>query len=56
MRALASAGPSWPALQEAGRERFADAVREAIRPLYTEGLGVRIISEFGWVIGRVPGP
>ena len=56
VRALASAGPSWPALQEAGRERFADAVREAIRPLYTEGLGVRIISEFGWVIGRVPGP
>jgi len=53
-RALASAGPSWPAFQEVGYERFADAVREAIRPLWTEGLGVRITSEFGWIIGRVP--
>jgi len=26
VRALASAGPSWPALQEAGHERFADAM------------------------------
>ncbi len=55
VRAAASAGPSWPALQEVGYERFAVAVREAIRPLYTEGLGVRITSEFGWIIGRVPG-
>jgi hypothetical protein len=29
------------------------AIREAIRPLYTEGLGVRIASEFGWIMGRV---
>ena len=56
VRAAASAGPSWPALQEVGYERFAEVIREAIRPLCTEGLGVRIISEFGWVIGRVPGP
>ena len=55
VRALASAGPSWPALQEAGHERFAGAVREAIRPLCTEGLGVRIVSEFGWIMGRAPG-
>ena len=54
-RALASAGPSWPALQQAGYDRFVSAVREAIRPLYTAGLGVRIISEFGWIMGRVPG-
>jgi SAM-dependent methyltransferase len=53
-RALAAAGPSWPALQHVGYERFARAVREALRPLYIEGLGVRIVSEFGWVIGRVP--
>jgi len=53
-RALASAGPSWPALQEVGYERFAEAVLEAIRPLHIEGLGVRIVSEFGWIIGRVP--
>jgi SAM-dependent methyltransferase len=54
-RALASAGPSWPALRAAGYDRFADAVREAIRPFHTEGLGVRIVSEFGWILGRVPG-
>jgi SAM-dependent methyltransferase len=54
VRALAASGPSWPALQEAGRDRFADAVREAIRPMFTEGLGVRITSEFGWILGRVP--
>jgi SAM-dependent methyltransferase len=53
-RALASAGPSWPALQAAGYDRFAEAISQAIRPLYTEGLGVRIVSEFGWIIGRVP--
>jgi len=53
-RALASAGPSWPALQAVGYDRFAAAIREAIRPLYTEGLGVRIVSEFGWIMGRVP--
>ncbi|MBC3844512.1 hypothetical protein GXW82_43310 [Streptacidiphilus sp. 4-A2] len=55
VRALASAGPSWPALREVGHERFADAVREVVRPLYTEGLGVRIVSEFGWIVGRVAG-
>jgi hypothetical protein len=55
VRALAAAGPSWPALKHAGHDRFAEAMREALSPLYTEGLGVRIVSEFGWVIGTVPG-
>ena len=55
VRALASAGPSWPALQAVGYDRFAGRVSEAIRPFYTEGLGVRIVSEFGWILGRVPG-
>ena len=55
VRALAAAGPSWPALQEAGYDRFAAAVREAIRPLYVPDLGVRVSSEFGWIVGRVPG-
>ena len=56
VRALASAGPSWPAVQQVGYDKFAGAMREAIRPLFSDGLGVRIVSEFGWVIGRVPGP
>jgi SAM-dependent methyltransferase len=55
VRALAAAGPAWPALQQAGPDRFAEAVREALRPLYIEGLGVRIVSEFGWITGTVPG-
>jgi SAM-dependent methyltransferase len=54
VRALAAAGPSWPALQHVGYDRFAQTMREALRPLYTEGLGVRIGSEFGWIIGHVP--
>jgi hypothetical protein len=29
-------------------------MREALSPLHAEGLGVRIVSEFGWVIGTVP--
>ncbi len=53
-RALASSGPSWPALQAVGYDRLAEAISEAFRPLYTEGLGVRITSEFGWILGRVP--
>ncbi len=53
-RALAAAGPAWPALQAVGYDRFAEAIREAIRPLCTEGVGVRIVSEFGWIVGRVP--
>ncbi len=53
-RALASGGPSWPALEAVGYERFAEAISEAFRPLCTEGPGVRIASEFGWIMGRLP--
>jgi SAM-dependent methyltransferase len=56
VRALAAAGPSLPALEQVGYDRFAEALREAIRPLWTEGLGVRIVSEFGWIMGRVNHP
>ena len=51
-RALAAAGPSWPAVQAVGLERVVDAIRAAIEPLSTEGLGVRIVSELGWVTAR----
>jgi ubiquinone/menaquinone biosynthesis C-methylase UbiE len=54
-RALASPGPAWPALQAVGYDRLAEAIREAIRPFCTEGPGVRIVSEYDWIIGRVPG-
>jgi len=29
-------------------------MRESLRPLFAEGLGVRIGSEFGWHIGQMP--
>jgi hypothetical protein len=29
-------------------------MREVLRLLYAEGLGVRIGAEFGWFIGQVP--
>jgi SAM-dependent methyltransferase len=54
VRALAAAGPSWPALKHAGHDRFAERMREALRPLHVDVLGVRIVSEFGWITGRVP--
>jgi SAM-dependent methyltransferase len=53
VRALASSGPSWPALEAVGYDRFAEAISEAVRQFYSEGLGVRIVSEFGWIMGRV---
>jgi hypothetical protein len=37
-----------------GQDRFAEAMREALRPLCADGLGMRIVSEFGWIIGQVP--
>ena len=54
VRALAASGPSWPAIQNVGYDRFAEALRQAMRPLYVEGIGVRIFSEFGWIVGKVP--
>jgi hypothetical protein len=54
VRALAAAGPSWPAIQNVGYDQFTETLRQAMRPLYVEGVGVRIVSEFGWIIGRVP--
>jgi hypothetical protein len=45
-RGTAQVIDEWPDLDLAAR---------AIRPMYTPGLGVRIISEFGWIMGRVPG-
>ena len=54
IRALAASGPSWPAIQNVGYHKFAEAMRQALRPLHVDGIGVRIVSEFGWIIGKVP--
>jgi hypothetical protein len=51
-RALASSGPAWPALEAVGYDRLAE-IGEAVRQFSTEALGVRIVSEFGWIMGRV---
>jgi len=53
VRALAAAGPSWPAIESVGYDQFAETLRQAMLPLYVEGIGVRIVSEFGWIIGKV---
>ena len=53
IRALAAAGPSVPAINAVGYEAFCDALTEVIEPLYQDGLGVRITSEFGWVTARL---
>jgi len=52
VRAMAAAGPAVPAIEAVGYEAFCGALGEVIAPLYEEGLGVRITSEFGWVTAR----
>ncbi len=54
VRALASTGPAWPALQTHGEVVFRDAVADALEPFVTEDAGVRVSSDFGWTTGRVP--
>jgi len=49
VRALASAGPSVPAISAVGLGAFCDAVREVIAPLERPGVGIRVESELGWI-------
>jgi len=51
-RALAAAGPSAPAIEAVGYDEFCGSLAEVIGPLYVDGLGVRITSEFGWATAR----
>jgi SAM-dependent methyltransferase len=53
VRALAAAGPSIPAIEAVGYEAFCDALGEVIEPLHVDGLGVRVSSEFGWIIADI---
>jgi len=52
VRTMAAAGPSVPAIEAVGYEAYCGSLTEVIAPLYVDGLGVRITSEFGWVIAR----
>jgi SAM-dependent methyltransferase len=52
VRSLAAAGPSVPAIEAIGYEEYCEALVDVIAPLYVDGLGVRITSEFGWVTAR----
>jgi SAM-dependent methyltransferase len=52
VRAMAAAGPAVPAIEAVGYEEFCGSLTEVIGPLYVDGLGVRISSEFGWVTAR----
>lgn len=52
VRALAAAGPSLPAIEAVGYEEFCGALAEILGPLYVDGLGVRVTSEYGWVTAR----
>jgi ubiquinone/menaquinone biosynthesis C-methylase UbiE len=52
VRAMAAAGPSVPAIEAVGYERYCRSLTEVIAPLYVDGLGVRTTSEFGWVTAR----
>ena len=55
-RELAAAGTSGPAIDAVGLDRFCDALRDVIGPLHVDGVGIRLTSEFGWVIADVDDP
>ncbi len=52
VRALAAAGPSFPAIEAVGYETFCEALREVVSPLCDREVGVRITSEFGWTTAK----
>jgi SAM-dependent methyltransferase len=52
VRALASAGPSVPAIRAVGLDAFRDALHDVIEPMHLPGVGIRITSELGWITAR----
>ena len=52
VRGLAAAGPAVPAIEAVGYETFCAALAETIAPLCDRDLGVRIVSELGWVTAK----
>lgn len=55
VRALMAAGPSVPAIEAVGEQRFGDELAAALEPL-CDSNGIRIVSGFGWLVGRVGQP
>jgi len=53
VRALAAAGPSVPAIDAVGLEAFKTELTAALQPLVGR-CGLRVVSEYGWLIGRAP--
>ena len=49
VRALAAAGPSIPAIDTVGFDKFCHSVAELIAPMHVPGIGIRIASELGWI-------
>ncbi len=49
VRALTAAGPSWPAIEHVGRQRFADELAQALAPLVDPASGLRLVNEFGYL-------
>lgn len=52
VRALAAAGPAVPAIELVGYDAFCAALTETLTPLHDPDLGVRIVSELGWVTAQ----
>ncbi len=52
VRALAAAGPSVPAIEAVGYDTFCGELAEFLAPLYDPATGIRISSEFIWVVAR----
>ena len=53
VRALAAAGPSVPAIETVGYDRFSAALRDVIEPMQVAGVGIRVASELGWITADV---
>ena len=49
LRAAVAAGPSFPAIEQVGEPQFRAALGQAYADAEVPGLGLRIVSEFGWL-------
>ena len=53
VRAACSAGPAWPVMQSDRADEFRAALEAALAPFAQPGLGVRVCSEIGYLVGTV---